>query len=125
MNSDPSSLPTESSQGLSFKQWFCLLVGLCPFCRDVPIYKNFLQLYDLCPHCGADLPKDEVGDGPAFFALSLTGFIVVMGALWLEIAYMPHFIYHVIIWPIVALVLSVATLRIFRILFIYAAQRYQ
>jgi len=69
------------------------------------MFKNFLALADRCTVCGLDLTFADTGDGPAFFASFLGGFIVLGAGVWLQIAYEPDvWVYPVVFLPFGAVV---------------------
>ncbi|MGD0632676.1 MAG: DUF983 domain-containing protein [Beijerinckiaceae bacterium] len=76
------------------------LLGRCPRCGKGSMFRNFLALADRCTVCGLDLTFADTGDGPAFFASFLGGFIVLGVGVWLQIAYEPDFwVYPVVFIP--------------------------
>lgn len=42
-----------------------------------------------CEACGLDFSFADSADGPAFFAMSIVGILIVGLALWVEFAYTP------------------------------------
>jgi uncharacterized protein (DUF983 family) len=68
-------------------------------------------LRDRCPQCGLDYGFADSGDGPAVFIMLIVGFIVVGGALFVEIAYQPPYWVHAALWIPLSLILSLGALR--------------
>lgn len=60
----------------------------------------------------------DSGDGPAFFVITIVGFLVVGLAAWVEIAYTPPFWLHMLLWIPFILIVSILLLRLFKSLLI-------
>jgi uncharacterized protein (DUF983 family) len=91
-----------------------LRVGLamrCPRCGQGKLFAGYLQLHPRCSVCGLDLTSADSADGPAFFVMSIVGFVVVGGALAVEILYQPALWVHVALWLPLAIALPLALLR--------------
>jgi uncharacterized protein (DUF983 family) len=70
----------------------------CPNCGKGRLFKSYFKLADRCAACGENLLALEQGDGPAVLATLILGSIVVGLALYVEVAYMPPFWVHAILW---------------------------
>ena len=83
------------------------LKGLCPRCGARTLFDGWVKFASRCRSCGLDIGRFNVGDGPAAFLTLIVGGLVVMLAIWLELAAGPPFWVHVLLWlPLtVALVL--------------------
>ncbi len=68
---------------------FTGIVGRCPRCGKTSMFDGFLTLRSRCPACGLDLSHADTGDGPAFFASFLGGFLLLGVGVWLEVRYDP------------------------------------
>jgi uncharacterized protein (DUF983 family) len=90
------------------------LRGRCPRCGRGHLFKGFLSLKPCCEVCGLDYAFADSGDGPAFFVMSLVGFIVVTLAMWVEFAYEPPLWVHMALWAPLTIVLSLALVRPFK-----------
>jgi uncharacterized protein (DUF983 family) len=90
------------------------LRGRCPRCGRGYLFKGFLSLKPRCGVCGLDYAFADSGDGPAFFVMSLVGFIVVALAMWVEFAYEPPLWVHMALWAPLTIVLSLALVRPFK-----------
>ena len=55
------------------------------------MFDGFLALKPSCPACGLDLSHADTGDGPAFFASFLGGFLLLAAGTWMQVAYEPPF----------------------------------
>jgi uncharacterized protein (DUF983 family) len=73
-----------------------------------------LTVAPACTACGLDYSRVDTGDGPAFFVILVAGFVVVAGALLLEIVAQPPLWVHMAIWLPTTLVVSLALLRPFK-----------
>lgn len=67
------------------------LAGRCPRCGKGGIFDGFLALRSRCPVCDLDLTKADTGDGPAFFASFIGGFVLLAIGVWVQVAYEPAF----------------------------------
>ncbi|MFD2238600.1 DUF983 domain-containing protein [Aureimonas populi] len=88
------------------------LRGRCPRCGEGPLFAGFLRLDKRCEECGLDYTPFDTADGPAFFVMSLVGFLIVGLALYVEVAYSPSVFVHLLLWPILAAGLTLPTLRL-------------
>lgn len=88
------------------------LKGHCPRCGEGRLFSGLLSLRKRCGSCGLDYSFADAGDGPAVFVILIVGFIVVGLALWLEVSFGPPLWLHLILWIPLALVLSLAALRL-------------
>ena len=70
----------------------------CPRCGDAPLFGNLIAFAPRCSACGLDYSKFNVGDGPAAFLTMIVGAVIVGLALWLQLAVMPPWWVHVILW---------------------------
>ena len=59
----------------------------CPRCGRGKLFDGFLTVRDRCAVCGLDLSKADSGDGPAFFVMSIVGFLAVAFAFALRFAF--------------------------------------
>ncbi|HYD24487.1 MAG TPA: DUF983 domain-containing protein [Croceibacterium sp.] len=75
------------------------LFGLCPRCGGRTLFAGWTRFADRCRACGLDLTRFNVGDGPAAFLTLIIGAVVVILALWLQLAAEPAWWVHVMLWP--------------------------
>lgn len=87
------------------------LRGRCPRCGEGHLFSGFLTVKPRCEVCGLDLAFIDSGDGPAFFVMSFSGFVVVAAALITEIVYQPPFWLHAVLWLPLILITTLAPLR--------------
>lgn len=65
------------------------ILGHCPRCGKSSIFDGFLALKPRCPACDLDLGAADTGDGPAFFASFIGGFVLLAVGVWLQISVGP------------------------------------
>ena len=87
------------------------LLGRCPSCGQGALFAGFLSLKKECDHCKLDYSFADAGDGPAVFVILFVGFIVVGGALYVELAYEPAYWVHAALWLPLTLILGLGLLR--------------
>ncbi len=83
----------------------------CPRCGKGKLFQGFLTLRPHCDACDLDYSFIDTADGPAFFVMFITGFIVAGSTLAVEVAYEPPYWVHAALWLPLILVLSIAPLR--------------
>ena len=90
------------------------ILGRCPRCAEGALFDGFLGIAKRCQRCGLDYGAVDTGDGPAVFIILIVGFIVVAGALFLELAYQPPYWVHAVTWLPITLILVLGLLRPFK-----------
>ena len=85
--------------------------GRCPRCGQGRLFKGYLATAERCGVCGLDYSFVDSGDGPAVLVMLLIGFIVVGGALWMEVNINPPLWVHFMLWIPLAIVLCLFALR--------------
>ncbi|TNE59593.1 MAG: DUF983 domain-containing protein [Alphaproteobacteria bacterium] len=83
----------------------------CPRCGQGRLFKGFLKFAPECSHCELDFAAGDTADGPAVAIMFVVGTVVVGGALFVEIVYMPPMWVHMALWGPLTLLLSVGLLR--------------
>ncbi len=85
----------------------------CPKCGKGPLYKPglTLNLREICPVCGLDLAGNDSADGPAVVMIFVLGLALVPLALVLDANFTIPLWVHAVLWSVVALGLTVGTLR--------------
>ncbi len=76
------------------------------------MFSGWIAFHHICPSCGLNYDRYNVGDGPAAFLTLIIGAIVCALALALEFTVFPPFWVHVLIWPIVITILVIGLLRL-------------
>src|SRR2546423_12818556 len=83
----------------------------CPRCGKGRLFAGFLTLAPRCEACGLDYAFVDSADGPAFFVMFISGFLVVAAALLVEVAYQPPFWGHAALWPPPLVITTIPPLR--------------
>ena len=86
----------------------------CPNCGKGRLFAGFLKVSERCEACGFDLRKADSGDGPTVFIILIVGGVVCFSALIVDVALRPPLWVELVVWPLAAIVLSVALLRPFK-----------
>ena len=86
----------------------------CPRCGKGKLYKNVLTIRNECDECQLAFTEHDVGDGPAFFTITLLGFLVVGIAGYLEIGLRMPFWQNLLLSTLLLLVLTPICLRFFK-----------
>ena len=87
------------------------LRGRCPRCGEGKLFAGYLDLAPRCERCNLDYAFADAGDGPAVFVILIAGFIVVGGALVVEMLWRPPYWLHAAIWLPLLLLLTLGLLR--------------
>ena len=85
--------------------------GRCPRCGEGRLFSGFLDLGMACDRCGLDYGFADAGDGPAVFVMLFVGFLVVGGALVVEMLYRPPLWLHAVLWLPLATIAVLGLLR--------------
>jgi uncharacterized protein (DUF983 family) len=88
------------------------LLGRCPRCGKGKLFRGLLDIRPRCAVCDLDLSAHDAGDGPAVAGIFVIGALVVGLALWVDVRYRPALWVHAVVWPLVILPLSIATMRL-------------
>lgn len=91
-----------------------ILLGLknrCPACGKGKLFTRFLKATPSCSSCGADMTLHAADDLPPYLSILVTGHIVVPLMLEAETSLQPSMLFHMITWPLVTLVLSIAFIQ--------------
>jgi uncharacterized protein (DUF983 family) len=87
------------------------LAGRCPRCGKGRLFAGFLALAPRCEACGLDYSFVDSADGPAFFVMFFSGFVVAGAALAVEVLYAPPYWVHALLWTPLILLTTLAPLR--------------
>lgn len=95
--------------GLIRQAWECK----CPRCHQGDLYHEgfTITLRPACSECGLDFSKNDSADGPAVFLIFVLGFLLVPMALLFEVLFAPALWVHGVLWFVVALGLTVGSLK--------------
>lgn len=83
----------------------------CPRCGQGPLFSGLLAVAPRCRECGLDFAFIDSDDGPAVFAITIVGVVVVALALFVEFTYAPPYWIHAALWVPLIFVLSIGLLR--------------
>jgi len=86
--------------------------GHCPRCGKGLLFRGLLRLRARCTRCDLDFTPLEQADGPAFFVMTIVGFVVVGLALYVEVVYSPSILVHLLLWIPLTLILSLPLMRV-------------
>ncbi len=78
----------------------------CPPCGIGPMFRRYLKVADVCPHCGEELHHHRADNAPAYFTIVIVGHIVVSLVLALEMAYRPELWVHAVLWLPLTVILT-------------------
>jgi uncharacterized protein (DUF983 family) len=87
------------------------LAGRCPRCGKGRLFAGFLTLKPRCESCGLDFSFADSADGPAFFVMFFSGFVVAGSALAVEALYSPPLWVHAVLWIPLILITTLLPLR--------------
>tara|TARA_B100002019_G_scaffold282321_1_gene287428 strand:- start:422 stop:796 length:375 start_codon:yes stop_codon:yes gene_type:complete len=90
------------------------LYSRCPKCHVGDLFKPGwnMEVNETCPHCHIELAKhNDSADGPAVFLIFVLGFLLVPLALLLEVIASPPLWAHGVLWTIIALALTLGSLK--------------
>lgn len=85
------TIPTSLQTGLRCR---------CPRCGEGPLLAGFLTLAPSCEACGLDYGFADPADGPAFFAMTAVGILVIsVWAWWAVVASPPIWLQILMVFP--------------------------
>ncbi len=88
------------------------LRGLCPRCGNRTLFAGLASFAPRCRACGLDFASFNVGDGPAAFLILIVGALIVGLAATLELSASPPWWLHVLLWPPLATITVIGSLRV-------------
>jgi uncharacterized protein (DUF983 family) len=100
------------------------LLMRCPACGKGKLFAKFLVVNEHCPACGAKLGVGDSGDAPMVFIILIVGFLVVGGALFVEVKYTPPLWLHALLWVPSILLGSLALMPLLKSLFYALTYRF-
>jgi len=86
-------------------------MGRCPHCGKGRMFRAFLKVADNCPACGEELHHHRADDFPAYVVIVIVGHILVPLVLGVETQFAPPYWVHMMLWPALVVVLSLALLQ--------------
>ena len=76
----------------------------CPKCGQGKLFNGYLQQVNACETCGEDYSRIRAADGPAFFAMSISGLLLIP-LMWVSFLY-----FRENVWASLGVTLSVITI---------------
>ena len=86
--------------------------GQCPACGEKTLFAKYLKVREHCGSCGLHLGGHQADDAPPYFTIFIVGHIIVPVALVVERAYMPPLYVHFLIFSVLSIAVSMASLPI-------------
>jgi uncharacterized protein (DUF983 family) len=87
--------PAERDLATAFKRG---VIGRCPNCGKGKLFRAYLKVADTCNACGEEFHHQQADDAPAYFVIMIVGHIVVPIVFAVEMAFMPPFWLHALIF---------------------------
>ncbi|CAN7489510.1 DUF983 domain-containing protein [Phyllobacterium sp. LjRoot231] len=83
----------------------------CPHCGEGKLFRAFVKPVDNCAVCDEDYTHQRADDFPAYITITIVGHIVLGGFLAVEtLVLLPNWV-HMMIWPPLTIILSIALLQ--------------
>ena len=86
------------------------LTGHCPQCGEGKFFGKYLKVLPECAVCNEDFSPQRADDLPAYIVLFIVGHIVIGGMMTVETYWEWPVMWHIILWPTLTLILSLALL---------------
>lgn len=84
--------------------------GRCPNCGEGALFDGYLKIADACDVCETSFENADVGDGASVFVMFITGFLVVVPALFAFALGMPIWAIFVV-FTLLLFILTLVLLR--------------
>ena len=75
------------------------------------MFRTFLKVADIGPHCGEELHHHRADDCPAYLVIVIVGHILVPVVLVVETEIAPAIWISMTVWPLTALVMALGLLQ--------------
>lgn len=75
------------------------LCRTCPSCGQSGMFAGYLKVSDQCSKCHLDFETIRSDDAPAYFTIAIVGHVTLPLASYVEYAYSPALMTHLMIWP--------------------------
>lgn len=85
--------------------------GRCPACGEGRLFYKYLKVNPSCSVCGERFDGHRADDAPPYVVITIVGHVVLLGIMLVE-ERVENFSYltHLLIWPPIALAMSLALL---------------
>jgi len=107
MNNSHFAHPVPRAPGQSILRG---LANHCPQCGEGKLFGSYLKVLPECSVCNQDFSPQRADDLPAYIVLFIVGHIVIGGMMTVETYWDWPVLWHVILWPTLTLILSLALL---------------
>ncbi len=98
--------------------------GLCPHCGAKTLFAGLARFAPKCRSCGLDFSSYNVGDGPAAFLILIVGALVAVGAIMVDLLFVPPWWVH-LIWLPIGAGLTIWGLRIGKAALLYQEHKHR
>lgn len=85
--------------------------GCCPACGTGKMFASFLKVKPVCDSCGLRLDAHRADDMPPYITMFIVGHVIVSANLFFEQAADWPMLWHMILWPVLTVVLSLAIMQ--------------
>lgn len=113
---------SQPRQGVKF---LAAAFGKCPVCGEGKLYKSYLKIAETCDRCGTNFKTADTGDGPVVFVILIAGFVACAGLFYSFIVLNWPVLRLVIVWPLVAVVLSLILMPMLKGLMVASQLRHK
>lgn len=86
----------------------------CPSCEEGKIFDGYLKLKNECPNCAAPVGEIRADDFPPYLTIFIVGHIIIPLLVFVEAKYHPPTLFQMILWPTLAVILSLSLLPILK-----------
>ncbi|MCP8939868.1 DUF983 domain-containing protein [Alsobacter sp. SYSU M60028] len=87
------------------------VAGRCPHCGEGRLFTSYLKVTPRCEACGEHFHHHRADDLPAYIVIFVVGHIVVGGMLSAETHGDWPVWWHVVLWPLLTVVMSLGMLQ--------------
>lgn len=74
------------------------LLRCCPSCGTPGMFQGYLKISEECSVCHLDFDQIRSDDAPAYFTIAIVGHILLPIISYIEYAYSPSLMTHLILW---------------------------
>ncbi|MBW8882928.1 MAG: DUF983 domain-containing protein [Asticcacaulis sp.] len=100
-------------------------LGRCPACGKGKLFRSYLKVADACKVCGRNFKAADTGDGPVVFVILIAGAIACAGAMISLLAWDWSMTRMMVVWPAVALVVSLILMPVLKGLLVASQLRHK
>ena len=100
----PGGVPTPRAMGRG-------LLCRCPACGRGRLFGRYLKVVASCEACGREMHHHRADDLPPYLVIFIVGHAIAWGILVAETSYEAPIWFHMAVWPLLTVVLSLALLQ--------------